>query len=90
MKTMMNQGDDSPGSGGAKAWVPPTPSTVMIEARRKEYQQNIRNVVKSHPELIELLRQRYELGQRYEATRRSLFESKPMDEDKGEPVAPTP
>ena len=79
LKTMTNQG---------LPWVPPTPSTIMIEARRKEYQQNIRNVVKSHPELIELLRQRYELGQRYEATRRSLFEPKAAEEDKSEPAAP--
>ncbi len=82
MKWMMNQGADdgnparAGGGTGANPWVPPTPSTVMIEARRKDYQNNIREVVKRNPELIELLRQRYELGQRYEATRRSLFAPK--------------
>jgi hypothetical protein len=81
LKTMM-------GGAEVQPWVPPTPSTVMIEARRKDYQQNIRSVVKSHPELIELLRQRYELGQRYEATRRSLFEPKAGEADKSEPAAP--
>ena len=88
LKTMMNQGADDKDSGGAKPWVPPTPSTVMIEARRKDYQNNIREVVKHNPELIELLRQRYELGQRYEATRRSLFEPKADEQDKGEPSTP--
>jgi hypothetical protein len=88
MKTMMNQGDESHDSGGPKPWVPPTPSTVMIEARRKDYKDNIREVVKRNPELIELLRQRYELGQHYEATRRSLFEPRAKDEDRSEPAAP--
>ena len=83
MKTMMNQGTDM----GPMPWVPPTPSTVVIEARRKDYKDNIRQVVKRNPELIELLRQRYELGQRYEATRRSLFEPKAGEEDKTEPAA---
>ena len=81
LKTMM-------GGAEVQPWVPPTPSTIMIEARRKEYQQNIRNVVQSHPELIELLRQRYELGQRYEATRRSLFAPKTGEEDKSESAVP--
>jgi hypothetical protein len=93
LKTMLDQSDVGDPSRPAanvanRPWVPPTPSTVMIEARRKEYQQNIRDVVKSHPELIELLRQRYELGQRYEATRRSLFEPKAGEEDNSEPATP--
>jgi hypothetical protein len=86
MKTMLGDGD----TADPKPWVPPTPSTVMIEARRKDYQNNIREVAKRNPELIELLRQRYELGMRYEATRRSLFASKAKDEEKGESAAPTP
>jgi hypothetical protein len=84
MKTMMNQGSDL----GPMPWVPPTPSTVVIEARRKEYQQNIRNVVNRNPELVEMLRERYELGQRYEATRRKLFEAKPKEAEKPDPPAP--
>jgi hypothetical protein len=84
MKTMLGDGDTT----DPKPWVPPTPSTVMIEARRKEYKDNIREVVKRNPELVEILRQRYELGLRYEATRRSLFEPKAMDEDKREPATP--
>jgi hypothetical protein len=94
LKWMMNQGADSgdpskPGAGTAPMpWVPPTPSTVMIEARRKDYQNNIRDVVKRNPELIELLRQRYELGQRYESTRRSLFEPKAREDDNSEPATP--
>jgi hypothetical protein len=88
MKWMMNQGADDKDTGGPRPWAPPTPSTVVIEARRKDYKDNIRGVVKRNPELIELLRERYELGQRYEATRRSLFGPKAKDEDKSEPAAP--
>ncbi len=95
LKWMMNQGADSGdpanrGGTAANPWVPPTPSTVMIEARRKDYKDNIREVAKRNPELIELLRQRYELGLRYEAIRRSLFAPKALDEDQSEPAAPTP
>ncbi|MEO8306694.1 MAG: hypothetical protein ABI616_01470 [Pseudomonadota bacterium] len=62
-------------------WIPPTPPAVMIEARRKDYQQNIRDVVKKNPELVEMLRQRYELGKRYDATRRKIFGSKAQEEE---------
>ncbi len=43
---------------------------ALIEARRKDFQQNMREVVSRNPELVEMLRQRDELGKRYEAMRR--------------------
>jgi hypothetical protein len=73
-------------------WVPPTTPTIMIEARRKDYQNNIREVVKRNPELVDMLRERYELGLRYEATRRKVFGLKPATEPEATnppaPVAP--
>jgi hypothetical protein len=45
---------------------------ALIEARRKDFQQNMREVVSRNPELIEMLRQRDELGKRYEAMRSQL------------------
>jgi hypothetical protein len=72
-------------------WVPPTTPTIMIEARRKDYQNNIRNVVKKNPELVEMLKERYELGQRYAASQRKIFGSKVKEEDKSEtPLPATP
>ena len=75
----MNQG---------QPWVPPTTPTIMIEARRKDYQNNIRNVVKKNPELVEMLKERYELGQRYAASQRKIFGSKVKEEDKSETTLP--
>ncbi len=83
MKKMINgYGPDQPAP-----WVPPPPAEIAIDARRKEYQQNIRDVVKHHPELVEMLRERYELGQRYEATRHKIWGKKPPVEA-AEPAAP--
>ena len=48
---------------------PPLPSYMEIVARRKDYQENVRKVVSQHPELQDLLRERYELGLRYEKVR---------------------
>jgi hypothetical protein len=56
---------------------------ALIEARRKEFQQNMRDVVSRNPELIEMLRQRDELGKRYEAMRRGAG-------DKATPAVPVP
>jgi hypothetical protein len=67
---------------------PPVPAMVMIEARREDFRQNMRDVVSRNPELVKMLRERYELGQRYEATRRSLFGPKAKEEYKSEPAAP--
>jgi hypothetical protein len=75
---------------GERPWAPPPPATVMIEARRKDYQNNIRNVVKKNPELLEMLRERYELGQRYEASQRKIFGSRAKEEDKSEALPATP
>ena len=93
MKLMINGlGPETVEGGGPAPWAPPPPATIVIEAHRKEYQNNIREVVKRNPELIEMLRERYELGQRYEATRRKVFGMKPLPEEKeaglSAPVAP--
>ena len=83
MKVMINGlGPDTMEGGGPAPWAPPPPATIVIEAHRKEYQNNIREVVKRNPELIEMLRERYELGLRYEATRRKVFGMKPLPEEK--------
>ena len=81
-EALKNMNQDPP-----QPWVPPTTPTIMIEARRKDYQNNIRNVVKKNPELVEMLKERYELGQRYEATQRKIFGPKAREEDKSEPAA---
>lgn len=64
---------------------------ALIEARRKDFQQNMRDVVSRNPELIEMLRQRDELGKRYEATRRGASGSQPLSTaDKATPAVPVP
>jgi hypothetical protein len=93
MKVMINglgpKTDD--GGGGPAPWAPPPPATIVIEARRKDYQNNIRDVVKRNPELIEMLRERYELGQRYETTRRKVWGLKPSPaEDQPAPAVSAP
>lgn len=60
---------------------PPVPAIAAIEARREEFRKNMRDVVSRDPELIDLLRERAELGQRFEAMRRRLFGPKPPPED---------
>jgi hypothetical protein len=91
MKTMINGlAPDSDGKAQPAPWVPPPPATIMIEARRKEYQQNIRDVVNHNPELVEMLRQRYELGQRYEASRRKIWGKTPPGAAAVETPAPVP
>jgi hypothetical protein len=55
---------------------PPVPAIVMIEARKPDFRKTMVTVTSAHPELTELLRQRAEAAQRYEATRRKLFGNK--------------
>jgi hypothetical protein len=70
---------------------PPVPSIIMIEARRKEFKQNMRDVVAKHPELVDMLRERYELGKRHEAMRRKVFGLKPLpEESQAAPVEASP
>jgi hypothetical protein len=64
---------------------------ALIEARRKDFQQNMRDVVSRNPELIEMLRQRDELGKRYEAMRRGASGPQPLPTgDKATPAVPAP
>ncbi len=69
-----------------RPWAPPVAANNYIEARRKAYQQNIRDVVSRNPELVKLLRERYELGKRYEATRRKVFGLKTQAEKEDLPA----
>lgn len=68
--------------GAVAAAGPPPPAIVTIEARREEYKDNLRKVASENPELVRLLRERYELAQRYEATRRKVWGLKPPPEEK--------
>ena len=67
---------------------PPLPSYLEIVARQKDYQENIREVVRQHPELIELLRERYELAIRYEKTRSKTSSAKPSTGNEATSAAP--
>ncbi len=70
---------------------PPTPASVTIEARRKDYQQNVREVVARNPELLPLLQERNDLGQRYDAAmRRKARGSKPPPAEVATPASPNP
>jgi len=44
----------------------------VILLRTPEYQKHVISVVAKHPELLELLRERNALAERYEAARRGL------------------
>jgi len=67
---------------------PPLPSYMEIAARQKDYQENIREVVRKHPELQELLRERHELGKRYEASRGKTSSAKPAAGNEATSAAP--
>jgi hypothetical protein len=55
---------------------PPVPAIVLIEARKPDFRKTMVQVTTEHPELAQLLRERAEAAQRYEATRRKLFGKK--------------
>lgn len=84
--TTYKRGTDPPTLVGA----PPVAAALTIEGRRKDYQQNVRGIVAQHPELLELLRERDELGKRYEAGRRAVWGSKrpPAEATTAAPVKP--
>ncbi len=55
----------------------PVPATKwQILSALPAYQQNMIDMVAKHPELFKLIKERYELEQRYEAARRKKFEGK--------------
>jgi hypothetical protein len=51
---------------GAGSLSPPVSAQGRIDARRPEFQQNMRRIVEANPELVEILRERDELGTQYE------------------------
>jgi hypothetical protein len=56
---------------------PPVPAAVVVSARLEEFRKNVRDVAGKNPELIDLLRRRAELAERFLAARRAVFRSKP-------------
>lgn len=66
---------------------PPPPSLLAIEGRRKEYQQNLIEVVRRNPELAELLQDHNDLLKQYEALRRKAFRKKPPTQEELEVFA---
>jgi hypothetical protein len=56
---------------------PPVPAAVAVSARLEAFRKNVRDVAGQDPELIELLRRRAELAERFLAARRAVFRSKP-------------
>jgi len=56
---------------------PPVPAAVAVSARLEVFRKNVRDVAGKDPELIELLRRRAELAERFLAARRAVFQSKP-------------
>jgi hypothetical protein len=64
-----------PGSIRIMPASPPVPAAVAIEARRPEFQRNMRNVVGRNEELVRLLTERAAAIDRFEAARRAAFKS---------------
>lgn len=56
---------------------PPTPSTLEIQRRQEEFRQNMREVAARDPHLVQILKQRAETLERYDAARRKLFGRSP-------------
>lgn len=52
---------------------PPVPAYVAMQARMEDYRDNMRKVVRSNPELLDLLRKRHDVEKQYETARRSAF-----------------
>ncbi len=52
------------------------PVTVPLTAQTPDYQKNMVELVKQHPELFELLEERDTLARRYEATRKRKLAGK--------------
>lgn len=52
---------------------PPLPATIVMEARRPEFRENMRRVVSESAELFDLLLQREDMVDRYELLRRQVF-----------------
>lgn len=59
---------ESPVVGG-----PPSPAIMAIMELQAQFRKNLLEVSSRNPELVELLRERYELGSHYDATRRAVF-----------------
>ena len=71
---------DSPPQPTGLILGPPPPAYVAIQERMDDYRENMRQVVRRHPELLELVRKRYEAERNYDAARRRIFGLAPAEE----------
>lgn len=74
----------------AMAGNPPDPAYIAILARRKEFRDNMLAVASRHPEVLDLLRERAELLEQYEATRRQIFGFRPLPHEDTAQADPNP
>lgn len=56
-----------------QAWNAPLPALLTTETMKRDLQEEIRRVTEANPELVDLLRRRAELAERYEKMRRERF-----------------
>jgi hypothetical protein len=63
----------------ARAWLLgySAPSAEMVaQMRRDDYRKNLIEAVTKHPELLQLLRERYVMAQQYQKDRREKFKGR--------------
>lgn len=58
---------------GGKEWIAPVPAIVAITMQRQEFRDTMMKITGEDAELIEMLRQRQDLANRYEKMRRRIF-----------------
>jgi len=73
IQDQFRQGASSPVIQGG----PLVPGVQVVEMRRPEFREHMKDVVSQNPELIELLQQHAELIERYNELQRKLFAPKP-------------
>ncbi len=73
IQDQFRQGASNPVVGGG----PLVPGVQVMEMRRPEFREHMKEVVSRNPELIELLQKHAELIDRYNDLRRKLFAPKP-------------
>lgn len=74
---------DPPIAGG-----PPPPALMATEARKNDFRRNMVKVTGMHPELLDILRERAEVAELYEAARRQIFGLKAPKPETGQAREP--
>lgn len=80
LAALLYQSQGEPKSGESDRimeWIPPAPAIVAIARKRQEFRETMLRVTTENPELVELLRQRQLLADKYEERRRERFGSTP-------------